>query len=326
MSDDSNMDNVSPVDETEHSESIINSLSDIFGKDEKENVDSEETGTREDGVDNRDDEGAGEDQPAVATQDTETEETTEPLLTIKVNGEERQVKQSELIAHYQKANGAAVRFEEITAHKQAVEAERAQLAQVIEAYQSQLQNVMQATQPDWDALLESDPAEYVRQRHSYDKLQNQMHEAEQAKAYLAEQKNQELQTLRQRYEAEQLEQLYEAVPEWREPEKAKAEAGAIIQYLKNQGFGKDVLDSMIDHREWVMARKAMMYDHMMKKQSAVAQQVAKKVQKLPPTKVERSGSSGSNKQDGKSQAMRRLSESGSLDDAAAALLSMYEQN
>jgi hypothetical protein len=69
-----------------------------------------------------------------------------------------------------------------------------------------------------------------------------------------------------------------------------------------------------DHRLVLVSRKAMLYDQMMAKASAAAKKVANL-----PQKVERPGASHTNPSDGRTVAMKRLSSSGSLQDAAKAL-------
>jgi len=308
--------------ETPNSDSIINTISDVL-RDNKESVEPDETGTREEGAENHDSE---EGQPEVATQDTDPEETPEPLLTVKFNGEERQVKQSELIAHYQKSQGVAPKFEELAAQRHAAEAERAQLAQAIEAYQNQLQNVMQSLQPDWGKLASDDPAEYVRQRHIYENWQNQLYEAEQTKASLAEQQKLEWQQGMQQRIADEHNALLSAIPEWKDESKAKEEQSSIRSYLRSLGYPDDTIGNIADHREVLLARKAMMYDNMVKEKSVAAKNLAKKIEKLPPVKVEKPGSAGDLSKDSTSQSMRRLTETGSVNDAARVLFDMFNKS
>lgn len=76
---------------------------------------------------------------AQKAQDAQPQAADDPVLTVKVNGAEKQVKQSELIAHYQKGDASAKRFEEAAQVRRQAEqlqatlsAERQQLAEALQ--------------------------------------------------------------------------------------------------------------------------------------------------------------------------------------------------
>jgi hypothetical protein len=86
-------------------------------------------------------------------------------------------------------------------------------------------------------------------------------------------------------------------------------------YAGSQGFIREEIESLIDHRSLIVLHKAMMYD---KLNSGDVRK--RKVVNKP--KVIRSGKGSSKKQDAKSQRiaqMKRLQGTGRIDDASALL-------
>lgn len=253
----------------------------------------------------------------------EAETTTEdddPTVTVKVDGKDVEVKLSELKGSYQKDKAASQRFEQAAelrkqadAETQKAQAERQAYAQKLQGIQTALEAALQQQQQtDWDALLQSDPVEYLRQQRLAQERQalyqrtlaerNQIaaqNQAEQAKAYSA-------------HLASQREQLLAKLPEWKDPAKAKADGDAIKGYLLSQGYSEEDADSVADARAVVLARKAMLYDQMVQKASAAAKKVA-----TLPTKVERAGNGQNPGLDRRSSAFQNLSKSGRVEDAAA---------
>ena len=254
------------------------------------------------------------------------EQASDPVLTVKVNGEAKQVKQSELIAHYQKGDASAKRFEEaaqVRRHAEQLQAtltqERQQLAQALQAYTQQLDALHGAQQPNWDQLLQEDPAEYVRQRHHHDQRMAQMQQAQAAQAYLQQQHEQAMQQQRAARLQAEASKLAEVLPEWTDPQKGQAGRLAVREHLLKAGFQAGEVDALSDHRMVLVAHKAMLYDQMVAQQAAARQNVQTKLTNTPPARVERPGSGDINPTDGRTQAMRRLNRSNSARDAAAVI-------
>lgn len=259
-------------------------------------------------------EGVETDQPDADT----PEPDEEPLYTVKVDGQEIQVKQSELLAGYQRDADYRNKTKAIAEQRQAVEAERQSVTQernaalqVIERFQAELGQLLQPA-VDWGRLAQEDPAEYIRQKHAYDMRMQQYNQAEQAKQYMLHQSQQEQQKHLQAHIQAEAQRLIDAIPEWKDEAKAKAGKEALNSFLKSYGYGDQEIGTVADHRMVVIADKARRYDELMKK-AALTQ---KKVEKVPP-RVERPGSSETNPTDGRTQAMQRLKRSGSVSDAAA---------
>ena len=76
------------------------------------------------------------------------------------------------------------------------------------------------------------------------------------------------------YREAEAQKLSEAVPDWTDEK-----AGELADYLTGSGFSGDEVQSIMDHRQIVIARKAMLYDQLQK----VEKQTKKKVATLPKT-------------------------------------------
>jgi hypothetical protein len=185
---------------------------------------------------------------------------------------------------------------------------------------------------DWDALLQQDPQEYLKQKHLQERrqaaLQNTIAQARQLGALEAQERlKNHVQTSQREHQA-----TLDKLPEWKDEKKAAAEKEEIAKELLSRGFppemvfgkynrdGSPVLDQygniespgLLDHRTLLLARDAMLYRKTMDKAKAAA----KKVSDLPQ-KVERPGGGETNPLDGRTTAIKQLQKSGSVRDAAA---------
>lgn len=202
--------------------------------------------------------------------------------------------------------------------QQQAQQERQAVASQLNKVQAQLEGALQEQQKvDWDALLQSDPQEYLKQRHLYDKRQAALQQTYAAQQALRAKEEAEARDAYVRHLQHQQQELLAKVPEWKDSAKAEADKKALREYLLKQGYDEGAVESVSDAKAVVLARKAMLYDQMMSK----AQVAAKKVSTLP-TKVERPGGGDSPALDKRSAAFQRLSKSGRAEDAAAVFASL----
>ena len=113
--------------------------------------------------------------------------------------------------------------------------------------------------------------------------------------------------------------LVTALPEWGDSSKQPDIAKNIRSYATENGFTKEELDSLVDHRSILVLLKAQKYDQL--QNSDVR---GKKLKNKP--RVIRSGTGGDKKADSKSKRtakMKRLRSSGHVDDAASILEDMF---
>lgn len=263
---------------------------------------------------------------AVEAEAPETEQQDDPVVTVKIDGKDVEVKLSELKNGYQRQADYTRKTMEVSEQRKAAEAEAQKARAERETYahnlnrmQAQLEGALQDQQKvDWTALLESDPVEYLKQQHLFQQRQAQLQQVATERQRIEAQQQAEAQEFQARHLQEQHRVLLDKLPEWRDEKKAAAEKSAIREFLINQGFESDALNHITDARAVVLARKAMLYDQMMSK----AQAAAKKVSTLPQ-KAERPGvAQEAPGLDKRSSAFQRLSKSGKPEDAAALFASM----
>ena len=197
-------------------------------------------------------------------------------------------------------------------------AERDTYAHNLNRFQAQLEGAMQEHQKiDMEALLNSDPVEYLRQTHLANTRQAQLQQVYAEKQRVQSQQQAEAQEAQANHLQSQQQELLAKLPEWRDAKKADADRAAIRDFLVKEGFDAQSLNQITDARAVVLARKAMLYDQMIGK----AQAAAKKVSTLP-TKVERPGVSGVEGLDRRTSAFQKLGKTGRVDDAASLFASL----
>ena len=252
-------------------------------------------------------------------------------IPVKINGAEGKAKLSDLKASYQIKEAAEARL------RDAKEKSRAEI-QIIAEKREQLQSqfavvgslidkaeksfTKDETKVDWEKLRQQDPAEWSAKREEFkqrreeiERLKREAVDSYRSTIATAENENKERQ---QQYLQEQAQQLVEKLPEWKDPETAKAEKTAVAEYLINQGFTHEDISAASDHRMVLMARKAMLYD----KGRDKSEVTLKKVSKIP--KVMKPGSPKPQEQinrERQNQVKANLRETGSLESALELLRS-----
>ncbi|WP_250439874.1 hypothetical protein [Caballeronia sp. AZ1_KS37] len=208
----------------------------------------------------------------------------DPILKIKVDGKEVTVKQSELIADAQKYRSADGRFREAAEirkqHETAlaeVQNERAVLNAALTKYTDELKRITQQEEPDWNALAAENPAEYVRQKHAFDQKQRELAQLQAAQAYLQGEQAKEHAKQREQFVQAETQKLFDAIPSWKDTNKAKTESAAVSKYLSDMGFDAEAQASIVDHRLILISRKAMLYDQAVNKSKQTANTAAKPV-------------------------------------------------
>lgn len=269
--------------------------------------------------------GAGDGQPATeAKPDAAGEQPAEEQrFKVKVAGEEREVPLSELLKGYQLESDYRIKTSQAAEQARAAQAQFAQAQALQQRYAQALQTQMQQLaavqpQPPDPAMIESDPVSYLRQQQAYQGWQDQVRRVQDEAAQLqAAQAAQEQQHTAQ-IEREQAKLLLNAIPDWSDAAKARAEKAEVAKFLKAAGYSDAEISGVRDHRAVVMARKAMLYDQMQAKQ----QQVTQKVQNLPPKPPQRPGGGDISPTDGRTRSMQSLKKTGSIEDAAHVFASM----
>lgn len=250
------------------------------------------------------------------------EPEAEPEFTVKVEGKEFRVKQSELINGYQRDSDYRAKTMALAEERRTAEQLKAAASERVQHLDAALSQVIarleveSTSTADMEKLLETNPQEYLRQRHALETKRVELAQARIAQDNLRQQQMAEMQDAQARFIESERAKLVQVLPEWKDEAKAKAEKGQLATYLRSYGFDDQQLSQLSDHRDVVIARKAMLYDQLMSKKPAVE----KKVQAAPPrAESPNAGTGTSDRNENYQQALRKLNKSGSREDGRAAI-------
>lgn len=262
---------------------------------------------------------SGDEEQQQQQQDSDT-------ITIEVDGKSVELKKSDLPELYkgglrqqdytQKTMAAAEKTK-------AAEAETAKARSEREEYATKLKNFAITTQSMLDMqsqeltqeLLDRDPTEYLRQQHIFNQRQVELGKAQKEMERLHAEYQADQQKEAQAYMQAQHAILREAFPDLSDKSKEDAFFKGVESYMTKSGFTPADGRMVFDARVIKMADQAMKYEALMAKVKESKSKVA-----AAPVKVERPGTAKVAPTDGRTQGMKRLKESGSMQDAAALLL------
>lgn len=262
-----------------------------------------------------------------ATEDTDSDEVAEEApqqsqtFRVKVDGEEVEVPLDELLKGYSRTADYTRKTQAIAQARKETEAELAQAREERERYAATLQVLsqqLQAMQPpeiDWDRLYQENPTEWVRQRELARTRQEQMMWVQSQQQALQQRQQVEEQEQQARTLESEREKLLDALPDWRDSDKARAEKAKIVEYATGKlGFSAEEISDIYDARAVVALRKAWLFDELMSKRDKMRPTIQ---QKAKPMKGGTAGSPQSTKVRTSRDALSRLAKSGSAKDAAA---------
>ena len=271
----------------------------------------------ESGVEDAPDEETAEEQ---SEDDEESEEQDQPqTFTVKVDGKEVAVTLDELQKGYSRTQDYTRKTQQIAEVRkqveqetQAIRAEREQYAQLLGALQAQLQT--SEPQVDLERLYHEDPIEWVRQKEVLRERQEKAYAIQAEQQRLSQLSQQEQQRAMEAHLESQKDALLAALPEWRDPKKAKAEKALVLESAKSVGFSDDDLKSVYDHRLVLLLRKAAMYDQMVSKRQGIKPVVNNGPRPAKPGAAGRVSTTTES-----TRAKQRLAKTGRVDDAASAI-------
>ena len=216
-------------------------------------------------------------------------------VPVKVDGEAAEATMKDLVAGYQMNLAAEKRLDEAKTKSKTANEEIArresELSGHIAIASELIGRAEQALETDvgaidWNALKEDDPAKFsalkVEMQERKEEIQNIKGEAVTKIQEAAKQREGELRENHQQFVANENVKLLDALPEWRDSDKAKAEKAKLAEYLTGQGFAQEDVMAASDHRLILMARKAMLYDAMQLESNALAKKVVKTPKVLKP--------------------------------------------
>lgn len=170
---------------------------------------------------------------------------------------------------------------------------------------------------DWNHLRTSDPGQWAALSFQFEQEKNQLAQIRQAAAVKWDNAKRELAEAEQARERElltqELQQLPQLVPEWKDPARWESERTQIAHFLLSQGFTSEEI-SRARLKTVLLARDAMKYREMTAKAKTEAKRVFKLGKKVL-TSGQRQAPAGQNQQ--VSVLQSRLKKSGHIKDAAA---------
>jgi hypothetical protein len=286
---------------------------------EESEEDSEAAASEEDdsGVEDAPDDESSEEQSGEEEEPEEQEQ--QQTFTVKVDGKEVSVTLDELQKGYSRTQDYTRKTQQIAEVRKQVEqethavrAEREQYAQLLGALQTQLQS--SEPQIDLERLYHEDPIEWVRQKEVMRERQEKLGaiQSEQQRLYQVSQYEQ--QRAMEAQLASQQEALLAALPDWKDPKKARAEKALVIESAKAAGFTDEDLKSVYDHRLVLLLRKAALFDQMVSKRQGIKPVVNNGPRTAKPGAAGRVSTTTEGM-----RAKQRLAKTGRIDDAASAI-------
>lgn len=274
-----------------------------------EDVGLEDTSEEFDSEDSSEDPEAGQEET-----DEADEEGSAQTYTVRVDGEEVEVTIDELLSGYSRTQDYTRKTMALADQRKSLEGElaqirqeRAQLSQVLE----QIDVQDQEQEPNWDALYQQDPQQWLIQREIW-------RERQERKRALVEEKQRLLQAQeadKQRVVAQFVEQervrLNEALPQWRDEKIAKAEKAKVAEYAKRIGFTDSEIAQFYDHRAVSTLYKAMKFDELQSGKPKAAKKTA-------PVAKAGAANTTPKARDAYRKSQQRLAKTGKVADAAEA--------
>lgn len=256
---------------------------------------------------------------------SEEAQEEEAKYEIKVNGKPVEVTLDELMSGYQRDADYRRKTMELADERRLLEEEvnRAKsesdaVAKLRQDYATRLSEIENSMKPDanidWAKLYETDPDEYHRKKIEVENKSKALETIKAERQRALQEQQQEQTKVFNQYLEQQKKLLAEKEPEYVDPVKGEGLRKDMTSYLKKEGYSDQELNMMVDHRSFVIAKKAMLYDKMMNSKVSAKQS-------KPVPKMVRSGTTKTiNKDSQQAKSLKsRLKQTGSMRDAANVL-------
>jgi len=261
------------------------------------------------------------------TEDEEVEEST--VYTVKVNGQDVEVSEDELIKGYSRQSDYTQKTQELAEYRRQLEQgaqhlqseiaqtqqARAQytdaVATAIESNYSHLQNFANI---DWERLKTEDREEYLTKRDEYRQAEDSINQLKQKHAEASQQQQQEDAQQHQVILQEEHQKMVNILPQWAEPETQRALAKSVTEFAISKGYTQEELSQLVDHRSILVLMQAKAYEDLTRKQTEVRKKKVKNKPKVVRTKAKKDKSDKA--QAVRAERMKRLAQTGHVTDAA----------
>ena len=257
--------------------------------------------------------------------DEEEVEEQPEVYTVKVDGEEFEVTQDELLSGYSRTKSFTKRSMELAEQRKAFEQEAAQVkqmrdmyAQQLEQVQGQLQQAIPEQEPDWAALAKEYPAEdLIVYKAQLDQQKEQARHVEAERQRIQQEQAQEQQVFRQKHLEAQRVEMLDRIPAWSNEDTRNAERQEIIKYAQSRGFSQEEVSQASDSRAVELLYKAWQWDKLQKKTPAAKKKV-KSAPKMAKAGQPKSKAQVASRQ--RKQGLDRLNNERSVDAAVSYLM------
>lgn len=279
--------------------------------------------------DEADDYEADDDDNADEADDEAEDDSAPQTYTVKVDGDEFEVSLDEALAGYQRQKAFTQRTQELAEQRKTIQAESDALRGEREAYQANLGTIQQflatvTKEPDWDALKTQDPGGYADAVREYQQRQTVLKQIAGEQQRVQQESQEATQKARQEYVVAERDQMLAAIPEWVDEDIQAKEVRRMTSFAGDMGFSPEELGSVVDHRNVVLLRKAMLYDEMVAQGAKVTEKATKKSTKAlkPGQQTSPAARKARRNSQKRNTARKRLAKSGRIADATAAFLEM----
>lgn len=298
-------------------------------------VDKQETGETqgtenevevEEGADTPDEHEAEGEEPETDEHDEpEGEQAEQPQeFELVIEGKPAKVTLDELTKGYLRQSDYTRKTTEIAEHRKALsnevvqtQQERAKYSQALEQANALLVQ-LQPQEPNWQALYDADPAQYAAAREMWRTYQEQRQAVDQQRQITAQQAQADQVKASREFVADQQGKLLDALPAWKDAKVASTEKAQIAEWALANGFSKEELNTIADHRAVVAMRKAMLFDRAQATRAALKPTGQAPASKVKPATPGAQATRPNSVSEG-TRAKQRLAKTGKVSDAAAAL-------
>jgi hypothetical protein len=196
------------------------------------------------------------------------------LYTVRIDGKEERVPESELIAGYSRTSDYTRKTQALSEQRKKLESETEETARARTEYGQLLPKLRAALEtgmgpePDWNKLRVEDPAKAAVLWQEREDMRRKVARVQSEERRVAEEQERENAVHSEQIAIEQHNELLKKLPEWRDEKVAGAETTLIVKMLTDLGFSPKEQE-IYDHRVLMIARKAAKYDEYVARQKAL---------------------------------------------------------
>lgn len=289
----------------------------LFARYQSQDQDEGETGEESPPEDDADEQSEADPEDQSDEQDDPDEAEPAKTFRVKIDGEEVEVTEDELVKGYSREKDYTRKTQALAEDRKAVQTEKQAAADARDQYVQRLEAVSQIieqAQPRVDqSLRTTNTAEWSAQMHMHRQWSEQKQAVEAARTAAAQEADREKDAERAAFVRQNREKLPELIPEWRDTKVQEVEVPKLYQHGIERGFSPEEMDDLADSRAVAILRDAMKYRELMDKKPEVQS-------KLQTVKTMKPGSPTPSRGQDERRARERLANDGSTDAAARLIL------